>query len=83
MPVFETIAHILCKYSFLVLIFGFLGGLQISYFEPLLKKLLGFGTDKDQKVKKEDLLIKTIVFVVGIFILFVLFRDKLTKCAKL
>ena len=77
----ETASLVICKYSFLVLIFSFFTALEVGYLEPKLKKWMKIGTPKDQAVKKSEILVKGIIFFIGIFLLFVIFQDKLVKCA--
>ena len=85
MPTFkvfkETSSHVICKYSFLVLIFSFFTALEVGLIEPMLKKAMNFGEPEEHVVKKGEIIVKGIIFVVGITILFVLFQGKLVKCA--
>ena len=77
----ETSVHVICKYSFLVLIFSFFTAVQVGFIEPKLKKLMKVGEPEDHVVQKESILIKGIIFFIGIIILFVVFQSKLIKCA--
>ena len=76
-----TTADVVCKYSFLVLIFSLFSTLQVGFLEPILKKGLKIGDQEDHEIKKEDILVKGIIFFIGMFILFVVFKGRLIKCA--
>ena len=71
---------IICKYVLLVLVFSLFGALQLYLFEPPLKKLLKIGPSNEHEVKWEIILVKSIIFVVGVLILFLMFGNRFLKC---
>jgi len=79
----ETTTHVICKYSFLVLIFSFFTAVQVGFIEPKLKKLIKVGDPEDHVVQKEDIIVKGLIFFIGIFVLLGLFQSKLIKCATI
>ena len=73
--------HVICKYSFLVLTFSFFTALLVGIIEPTLKKVMKIGEPEEHVVKKDEVIVKGIIFFVGVSILFLLFQDNLVKCA--
>ena len=77
----DAVLHVVCKYSFLVLIFSLFGAIQVGFIEPKMRKLLKLGHPDEHEIKTDDLTVKIVIFVVGISILFLLFKNKLIQCA--
>jgi hypothetical protein len=82
MGFWQTTIEIVCKYSFLVLIFSLLGALQIHLFEPPFKKAMKIGDPSEHEVKWEIILMKFVGFVTGVLLLIVLFGKGFFKCTK-
>lgn len=77
----ETVSHVVCKYSFLVLVFSFFTALQVGLLEPAIKKMAKVGDPEEHVIKTGDILVKGMIFFVGMMILFTVFKDRLVKCA--
>jgi hypothetical protein len=78
----EVTQHVVCKYTLLVLVFSFFSAVLVGWVEPTIKKLVKVGEPEEHEIKKKDILMKGLTFIVGLGFLFALFGDKFIECAS-